>query len=96
MHLYPRSASRFICAIFLDSLDGWDGGVGVRSKRNGIYVYINLIYVVVQQKWTQHCKAIIFSEKLNKINLKGTKHTHTHKRHSLYSSFAKSLLGLVL
>jgi len=32
--------------------------MGGRLKREGIYVH--LIYVVVQQKLTQHCKAIIF------------------------------------
>ena len=37
-------------------------GVGVRGKlkREGIYVYIWLIHVVVQQKLTQHYKAIVF------------------------------------
>ena len=45
-------------------IDGWNGGVAVRSKRKGIYAYINLIYVVVQQKPTQHCKAIILQRKI--------------------------------
>ena len=41
-------------------LDGWDGGgVGGRSKREGIYVYLQLIHSVVQQKLTQRCKATI-------------------------------------
>ena len=31
-----------------------------RSKKEVIYVYTQLIYFVVQQKLTQHCKAIIF------------------------------------
>ena len=35
------------------------GGVGGRSKREGIYVYIELIPFVVQQNLTQHCKAVI-------------------------------------
>ena len=35
---------------------GWKGGL----KRKGIYVYLQLIHVVVQQKLTQYCKAIIF------------------------------------
>ena len=43
-----------------DDLDGWDGdGVGRKSKRKRIYVYIELIHLVVLQKLTQHCKAII-------------------------------------
>ena len=42
----------------LDGRDG-TGGVGGRSKREGIYVYIELIHFIVQQKLTQHCEAII-------------------------------------
>ena len=41
-------------------LEGRDGvGVGGRLTRKGIYVYIQQIHFVVQQKLTQHCKAII-------------------------------------
>ena len=36
-----------------DNLDGWDG---VRGGREGIYVYLQLIHIFVQQKPTQHCK----------------------------------------
>ena len=41
--------------------DDLEGGMaaGRRLKREGIYVYINLIHLVVQQKLTQHCKATI-------------------------------------
>ena len=46
-----------------DDLEGWDGGVEGRLKREGIYVSVWLIYVVVQQKIMQHCKAIIFQFK---------------------------------
>ena len=42
--------------------------MGGRLKREGIYV--QLIYIVVQQKLTQHYKAII---------LHTHTHTHTHK-----------------
>ena len=45
----------------------WGHRVGRRSKREGIYVYIQLIYFVVQQKLTQHCKAIMFQYKINLI-----------------------------
>ena len=38
-----------------------------RSKRERIYVYIQLIYFVVQQKLTQHCKATIAQLKKNPI-----------------------------
>ena len=41
-------------------------GVGGRLKREGIYVYIELIQVVVQQKLTQHCKVLIFQFKRKK------------------------------
>ena len=34
-----------------DDPEGWDeGGVGGPSKREGIYVHIQLIYFIVQQK----------------------------------------------
>lgn len=39
----------------------WDGvglGEGGRSEREGMYVYLELIHAVVQQKQRQHCKAI--------------------------------------
>ena len=39
---------------------------GRRLKRNGIYIYLQLIHVVVQQELTQHCKAIILQSKLKK------------------------------
>ena len=58
----------------------WDGGVGCwggvmggRLKRKGIYVYIQLIHIVVQQKLTQHCKAIISSvQSLSRVQLFAT------------------------
>ena len=51
-----------------DDLDGWDGGgLGGRSKREGIYVYIQLIHFVVQQKLTQHCKANILQYKKKEL-----------------------------
>ena len=49
-----------------DDLDGWDGGVEGRLKREGTHVYLRLIHVVVQQKLTQHCKAIILQSKINR------------------------------
>ena len=38
---------------------GWDG----RSGKEGFYVYIQLSHVVILQKWTQRCKAIILQFK---------------------------------
>ena len=43
------------------------GGVGRRLKGEGIYVYIELIDFVVQQKLTQHSKTIIFQLKKKKV-----------------------------
>ena len=42
-----------------DEAEGWDVGVGGRFQREGIYVYLELIHVIVQQKQIQHCQAII-------------------------------------
>ena len=45
-----------------DDLEGWDREGGREAQEGGdmgIYVYILLIPSVVQQKLTQHCKAII-------------------------------------
>ena len=41
--------------------------MGRKSKKEGIYVYIQLIHFVVQRKLTQHCKAIILKLKKNVI-----------------------------
>ena len=50
-----------------DDLEGWmGGGVGGRLQREGICVCIQLIHFVVQQKLTQHCKAIILQFKKKK------------------------------
>ena len=45
--------------------------VAGRLRREGIYVYAQLINIVVQQKLTQHCKAIILQ--LKKIIIKEKK-----------------------
>ena len=39
-----------------DDLERWDVGMGGRSKRKGVYVYIWLIHFIVQQRLTQHRK----------------------------------------
>ena len=39
---------------------GIGGGVGEEFKREGICVYLELIHFIVQQKRSQHCKAILF------------------------------------
>ena len=58
--------------VLCDELEGWDrgvwarGSVGGRLKKEGIYVYFWLIHIVVQQKPTQHCKAMILQLKKRK------------------------------
>ena len=53
-----------------DDLERWDGAAGGRYKKEGIYVYIWMIYFVVHQKLIQHCKAIILQFKIFlKINI---------------------------
>ena len=43
-----------------DDLEEWDvGWVGGRLKSKGMNVYLWLIHIVMWQKPTQHCKAII-------------------------------------
>lgn len=52
------------CSVEGCTVEGWGGeGVGGRFKR--IYVYLQLTHVIVQQKPTQHCKAIILQTKIN-------------------------------
>ena len=47
-----------------DGVEGWGG----RSKREETHVYIQLIHFIVQQKLTEHCKAIILQLKKEKEN----------------------------
>ena len=47
-----------------DSVDGWLAGVGREAQERRVYVYVWLIEVVVQQKPTQYCKAIILQIKI--------------------------------
>ena len=41
-----------------------EGGTGRETQEKEIYVYLKLINIVVQQKSTQHCKAIISQFKI--------------------------------
>ena len=51
--------------VLCNNLDGWEGvGVGGRLKREGTYVYLWLIHVVLRQKPTQYCKATTFQLKI--------------------------------
>ena len=42
-----------------DDIKEWNAEAKGRVRRERIYVYIELIYIVVQQKLTQHSKAIL-------------------------------------
>ena len=42
--------------VLYDDLEGWDGGLAESSRGKG---YVCTYIIVVQQKLTQHCKAII-------------------------------------
>ena len=51
---------RELISVLCDNLEGWDGGLlGGKLKREGFYIYLQLIHMVVQQKLAHHCKAII-------------------------------------
>ena len=53
-------------------------GVGGRPKRERMYAYLSLIHAIIQQRLTQHHKAIILQLKNSKINLKNKLQlTHT-------------------
>ena len=61
-----------------DDLEGWDRE-GQREAQEGgdmvVYAYIQLIHFVVQQKLTQHCKAMILQKRcIKKKKLKPKKH----------------------
>jgi len=60
--LYNRELSLVLC----DDLKRWGAvvGVGRRLKREGIYVYLQLIHTGIQQKLI-HWKAIILQIKIN-------------------------------
>ena len=49
-----------------DNLEEWDG-VGGRLKREGTYIYLQLICVDVWQKPIQYYTAITFQLKINKF-----------------------------
>ena len=51
--------------VLCDNLEGWNGVVGGRFKREETCVYLWLIHVAIWQKPIQHCKAIILQLKIN-------------------------------
>ena len=48
-------------SVFCNDIEDWvgRGGIGIRSKRRTVCVYIQLIHMGVQQKLKQYYKAII-------------------------------------
>jgi len=53
-----------LSSVLCDNLDGWNGEWGGREAwGEGIHVNTWVIHNVVQQKLTQHCKAIILQLK---------------------------------
>ena len=58
------ASHRELSLVPCDDLEGWDGKGGRGIRREGVYVYLYLIHVVVQQKHTQHCKVIILQLKI--------------------------------
>lgn len=58
---------RKLSVVLCKDLDGWDEReVGGRSKREHINAHTQLIHFTVQQRPTQHCKAITLQQKGNK------------------------------
>ena len=43
-------------------MEGWDGEVGRRLRKKGIYVYIQLIHLVIERKLTRHCKPAMHAQ----------------------------------
>ena len=72
------------------NLEGWDGKVRERLRREGIYVYLQQIHIVVQQKPMQHCRAIIFQLKIHFKKCKKMIHSNTY----FYNRKAKRPKGL--
>ena len=54
------------CSVPCDDLEGWDGGGGREGQEGGDACNTETIHFVVQQKLTQHCKAIILQVKKKK------------------------------
>ena len=50
--------------------DNLEGCEGMRFKREGLYVCLQLIHFTIQQKLTQYCKAIILKLKINFLKRK--------------------------
>ena len=58
--------------MFRDDLEGWDEGLGIgeKLKREGIYVFLQLIHVVVQQKLAQQIVMQLYSNLKKEVKKK--------------------------
>ena len=65
INIYSHSLDIKTKPVLCGNLEGWDGEVGERFKREEIHVYLWLIHIVVWQKSTQLFKAIILQFKIN-------------------------------
>ena len=61
-----KQSNRELSSVLCDDLAEWDGGGEGSVDRKGIYVYLQLIHTVIQQKLTQHCKQLSFNKYRNK------------------------------
>ena len=76
---------------------GWDGVGGGRKVLEGGDTYLWLIHVVVWQKPTQYCKAIILQLKLSKFKKKMCRRASMcFLRHDPLITFFTCFIGLVL
>lgn len=62
---------RELSLVFCDSLEGWDVVVGVRFRKERVYVYLWLIHVSVQQKPTLKVIIIQLKIKIKKVYVFG-------------------------
>ena len=73
-HWWEAAAQhREISSVLCDELEGWDREGGREAQKGedmGIYVYIQLIQLVVQQKLTQQCEAFILQQRCGKTKKK--------------------------
>ena len=60
--------------------NGMGGRLRRESQREGMYVHLELIHIVVQQKLTHHCKAIILHLKEKYLGLIQTGFTRLYFR----------------
>ena len=75
---------RALSSVIGDDLDGWDAGRG-RLRREGAYVYVELIHTGIQQKHNI-AKQLYSNLKINKVFFLIKQHSSTYSRHFTCSS----------